>query len=368
MHWLFVGTYPTGDGPGTGEGIWGVPLDTGTGRLGAPRLLVEAAAPSFVAVSPSGLRLYAVSEQAHGTLSAFAVTLVDGTPVLERQGDEPSGGADPCHVVALEHEVWVSNYSSGTFGVQVLDDAGDLLPGGLVTFEHVGSGPVLDRQGGPHAHSSLATPCGRFAWVMDLGTDEVRRYRRTDGCGSAAGTGDSGTVEPDGTAVVFGPGTGPRHAVVHPRGTAFVVGELDASVHVVQTDRDSGSGVPVTRAPACVTPSREGVVPLPSHVALSPDGTRLYVAVRGPDVVSTFAVHVGGESEPATIEHRADTSVAGVWPRHFAVVEADDGADLLVVANQESSSLVVLRMDPSTGAGVVVSQAQVPAPACVVVA
>lgn len=362
MPWLYVGTYPSSEGPGSGEGVWAVPLDPASGELGAPRLLMETPSPSFVALSPTGRRLYAVSEQTHGTVSAFAVTAPDDVPRLELVGVAPSGGADPCHVVARDGELWLSNYSSGTFGVQVLDAAGDLdRAAEPLVLEHVGDGPVLDRQEGPHAHSALATPSGRHAWVMDLGTDEIRRYRRSEVPGGRAGS-----LEADGIAVAFPPGTGPRHAVVHPGGTAFVVGELDCAVHVVRTDPRSGGGVPVGAVPACVTPSRSGVTPLPSHVALSADGTRLYVGVRGPDVVSTFAVHVEDATGHATLEHLADTSVDGTWPRHFAVVRADDGTDLVVVANQESESVVVLRMDAGSGRGRVTGRARIPAPACVV--
>ena len=63
------------------------------------------------------------------------------------------------------------------------------------------------------------------------------------------------------------------------------------------------------------------------------------------------ATSAGTTSGHATLEHLADTPVAGVWPRHFAVVAADDGADLVVVANQESSALVVLRIDPRQARG-----------------
>lgn len=370
MRWLSVGTYPTGEGPGSGEGIWALRLDTGTGVLSDARLAVEAPSPSFLAVSPAGDHLYAVSEQADGSVGAFSLTSAGGTapddaPCLVPTGSAPSGGADPCHVVANERELWVSSYSSGTFGVLALDPSGGLPPAAApVTFGHAGSGPVLDRQEAPHAHSSLGMPGGRFVWVMDLGTDEVRRYRRvTGGVDGAAAT----ALEADGVAVTFAPGTGPRHAAVHPGGTAFVVGELDSAVHVVRTDPATGGGVPVGSVPACVTPSREGVDPLPSHVALGTDGSRLYVGVRGPDVVSTFAVHAEPGSEHATLEHLADTPVGGTRPRHFAVVPADDGSDLVVVANQESASVVVLRMDPRTGAGRLVGQAEIPAPACIVV-
>ena len=132
-----------------------------------------------------------------------------------------------------------------------------------------------------------------------------------------------------------------------------VVTELDASVYVL----DRATGAVVARYD--VTAARGHLQP--SHIALSPDGTRLFVAVRGVDVLSTFAVAPG-----PVLEHLADTPLAR-WPRHFAVlppVAATDAA-LVVVADQQASTLTALRMDRETGRGTPVGSVPLPAPACV---
>ncbi|MBI9116225.1 lactonase family protein [Sanguibacter suaedae] len=346
MRHLYLGTYPDGGPAGSGEGIWSLGFDQEARVFTEPRLLVATPAPTFVAQHPTQPRVYAVSETSPGTVSAFAVT-PDG---LDPRGSVDVRGADPCHVVALRDALWVCSYSSGTFSALPLDEHGDLRDE-VVAFDHDGSGPVEERQEGPHAHSALATPCGRFVWVMDLGTDEVRRYRRSDG--SAA------RLVPDGTAAVLPAGAGPRHAAVHESGTVFVAGELDSRVHVLSTDRSSGSGVVVASSPACATPGPDGSAGFPSHVALSADGTRLYVAVRGPDVLSTFAVHDG-----ARLEHLGDASVGGAWPRHFAVLDDGRDGDVVVVANQGSSDVTAVHVD-ARGRGRVVASVAVPVPSCV---
>jgi 6-phosphogluconolactonase len=218
-------------------------------------------------------------------------------------------------------------------------------------FAHDGSGPDAGRQEGPHAHFCLGAPGGEYVWVSDLGTDQVRRFRRTEQ--SPVGVIDAGI------AVTLPAGTGPRHIAADHRGYAFVVGELDSSVHVVRVDADNGTGEVIASQPACVSPDT-GTGSYPSHVALSPDGSRLYVAVRGPDVLSVFAVGAAG----AVLTHLADTPIGGVWPRHFAVVAHADG-DLVVVANQNSSNLAVLRIDAASGEGQLVADQPLPAPACV---
>ncbi|MGC5168631.1 lactonase family protein [Luteimicrobium sp. DT211] len=354
---LWLGTYPVpGTASGTGEGVWRVDLDVAAGRFDGARQVVVTPSPSFVALSPDERTLYVVGEESSGTLSAFGV---DGDR-LEPLGTVPSGGADPCHVVAAPAAVWVANYSSGTFTTVPLDGSG-AFAGEPTVHAGEGSGPDADRQEGPHAHFVVATPDGTAVWVVDLGADVVRRYRVTgDGAGTA----------PAGTAVTLPPGTGPRHLVFGAAGTAgegfaFVVGELDDQVHVLalRTDDDGLlAAAPVAAVPACVTPGPEGVGSFPSHVALSSDGSRLYTAVRGPDVVSVFDVvrDPGG----VRLVHRADAPLAGVWPRHFAVLDAA-GGDVLVVAGQDSSTLEALRVR-ADGATEPLALLTLPSPACVV--
>lgn len=359
---LLVGTYPASGEPGSGEGIWSLDLDLRTGALSGARQLVETVSPSFLARHPSLDVVVAVSETGQGRVRTFAL---DGDGLVATS-DASTGGEDPCHLVVGEGDVLVANYGSGSLAVLPTSPDGR-LGGSVATFAHSGSGPVRDRQRSPHAHFVLEVS-DRFVWVSDLGADEIRRYRRTA---------TPGVLVADGVAVVLPPGTGPRHVALGADGTAFVVGELDSQVHVVRTAAD-GSGTLVGSVPACAAPATEKGS-FPSHIALSDDGTRLYVSVRGPDVLAAFAVEPGTGSG-SVLRHLADSPTGVVWPRHHAVLTAsgapaDVGAvdarggtgpvvDLVVIAGQTSDEVTVLRVDRETGAAVVVSSAPVPAPAC----
>ncbi len=76
----------------------------------------------------------------------------------------------------------MANYSSGTLAVLPLDgDGGFATPGPSQVLAHTGAGPDEGRQESSHAHFVALDPSGAFVLVVDLGTDEIRRYRREDG-------------------------------------------------------------------------------------------------------------------------------------------------------------------------------------------
>ncbi|KRD43190.1 hypothetical protein ASE38_02630 [Cellulomonas sp. Root930] len=331
---LWIGTYPVagaGTPVGQGEGIWRVDLDPATGALSDARQVVETPSPSFLALR--GTVLYAANEQADGTVSAFDVV---GDALVHR-ATVPSGGADPCHLLldADGRTLFVANYTSGTLGVLPLDaDGGFSALGPDQVFGHAGAGPDEDRQESPHAHFVALDPGGAFVLVSDLGTDEIRRYRRVDG-----------HLVEDGIAAALPAGTGPRHLTFSADGRfAYVVGELDVTVRVLAWE--SGSGALVQTLPA--TTVQAGERRLPSHVVR--DGDRLLVGVRTADVLTRFAIRADGLLEPA-----AGDPVPGAWPRHFEVVDG-----WTVVAQQVSDGLATLAPD-----GSVVATAALPAPSCV---
>lgn len=359
---LWIGSYPGQDGPDTGEGIWRVTLERGTGELTEARRVAACPSPSFLAQHPSSGLVYAVDERDDGTVSAFTPTDDGG---LTRLWTGASGGTHPCHLQMGPDSVWVSNYGSGTFATVRLN--ADSTPTGVVDeFAHTGSGPNADRQTAPHVHSSGRTPDGRFAWVADLGTDEIWRYQ-VDPESTPAGT--QPPLQAAGIAVELAAGSGPRHMVFHTAGVAFVAGELDNSVSVVLVDAGTGAGTALQRVAACETTAEIGAYP--SEIALNESGTRLYVGVRGPDVVATFAVHTTSDpAAPVTLEYLGDTVIGGQWPRHLAVLSAPEDeqgkpVDRIVVASQNSNELVVLDID-SAGTGVERSRMELPVPpACV---
>ncbi|NUU18860.1 lactonase family protein [Cellulomonas humilata] len=331
---LWIGTYPVagaGTPVGLGEGIWRVDLDPATGALSAARQVVETPSPSFLALR--GTVLYAANEQADGTVSAFDVV---GDALVHR-ATVPSGGADPCHLLLDDdgRTLFVANYTSGTLGVLPLDaDGGFSALGPDQVFGHVGVGPDEDRQESSHAHFVALDPSGAFVLVVDLGTDEIRRYRRVDG-----------HLAEDGIAAALPAGTGPRHLAFSADGRfAYVVGELDVTVRVLAWG--AGVGTLVQTLPATTVPAQERR--LPSHIVL--DGDRVLVGVRTSDVLARFAVRADGLLDPV-----ADDTLPGAWPRHLAVVDG-----WTVVAEQVSGGLTTL-----AGDGSVVATLDLPAPTCV---
>lgn len=349
---LWIGTYPAagaGTPAGQGEGIWRVALDPEAGRLGEPVQVAATPAPSFLAADHRGGLLLAVGEDTAGTVTAFRTeTAVDGGRTLEPLATVPSGGADPCHVLLdpSGRTAFVANYSSGTLAVldRTDDRRAPLGDGPVQTFGHAGSGPVTDRQEGPHAHHVALAPGGAHVLVCDLGTDEIRRYRRDP---------DTGRLTEDGVAATLRPGSGPRHLVFSADGRiAYVTCELDVTVAVLAWDAARATGHVVQHVPALEEGAARPAAgrPLPSHIDRV--GDRVLVATRGTDVLATFAAGPDGTLAPA-----GQVALPGAWPRHFAVVEG-----CTVVADQVGDSLTVLRD------GVVTHRAALPAPACVVVA
>jgi len=358
---LWIGTYPTaGNAPGTGEGIWRVGIDP-SGKFAGGELVVQAASPSFLALDPSGRTLLAVTEREPGRLTSFRVS---DAGTLSPASAAASGGSGPCHVVATDTVAWVANYTDGIAAVVPL--AGD---GGLRaprTFSHAGSGPVEDRQEGPHAH--FVHVWGDRVLVSDLGTDELRTYP-LDGGGAQGGAEPSATAEPSGGAVaaVLPPGTGPRHLVELPDGTILVVGELDCRLHVLVP---AGPGRLEHVGSVAITGRTmpDGAAGYPSHITVA--GDLVHVGVRGPDVLSVLRVRAasGDDAVPGAVGHLVIENVsdvplgAGAWPRHHAVLA--DG-DLVVVAAQNTDELVAIRLDRVSGKGEITDRLELPVPACV---
>ncbi len=388
---LWIGTYPH-PANGGAEGVWRVGLDAdavaGTGSFVGGVLVAETPSPSFLALD--GDTLYAVGETESGSVSAFAVAPDGG--LAPRGGPVATGGTYPCHV-AVSGDVLVANYGDGllTAVERAADGSLAAAPGAGADLAvrrqgHAGTGPVADRQEGPHAH--FVAPLAHLGaaddgsgdvLVVDLGTDELRRHD---------------PAAPDGSAprvvATFPPGTGPRHLAALRSGHLVVVGELDPALFVL-APVDGPDGVRtydvVARHDVTHAAPPAGGGNYPSHVAVSADGSRVLVAVRGADVLAVHAVEQATEGGVPTLRHLADSPVGGAWPRHFAVLDGSGAPDeplhdLVVVANQNddplierpdapageepTSNLALLRVRRSDGAAQVLDVLALPAPACVV--
>jgi 6-phosphogluconolactonase (cycloisomerase 2 family) len=187
---------------------------------------------------------------------------------------------------------------------------------------HDGHGPDPDRQAGPHLHMVSVDPAGGPLVAIDLGTDGLYPYRVEDG-----------RLLPAGEPVRLAAGTGPRHLARHPDGRrAYLVGELDGMVTTFDID---GTDWRVRhRLEASTRPGEK----FPSEIRCRPDGRFLYLATRGVDTVSVFALN---GAAPHLV---GEVDCGGRWPRDLALA-----GDHLYVANQLGDSISTFAIDPATG-------------------
>ncbi|AGL14884.1 lactonase family protein [Actinoplanes sp. N902-109] len=319
-EYVFIGCY-TADTGGEGEGVGLLRRDPATGSLSGFELAARTPSPSFVVQHPVLPVLYAVNELTDGTVSTFAVA---GDGSLTPLGVQPTGGREPCHVAvsSASTHLLVANYSSGSVAVFPLGDDG--VPGDRTDLlQLTGTGPVADRQEGPHAHMVSPDPHGPDVLVCDLGSDHVW-HTRLDRV--------SGRLTLVGPAITAAPGTGPRHLVRTGDGAILLVGELAGELGWF---RPGGGGTLVRGGGEVLSASKPNQ---PSEVAAGRAGRFVYVANRGPDTISVLA----WDGDSGTLV--AEVPTGGAWPRHIALA-----GDHLYVANERSHTVTTLRIDPDSG-------------------
>lgn len=307
----------------SGGGIGAVTLDEG--RLGTPVVVAEAANPTFLVVSADGRFMYAVLQDTDADEGAVGAWVVEeGQGPWAALGEQSTGGEGPCHLTLTPDGRFLAaaNYESGSVSVHPVK--GDGSVGGRSDLVlHAGPvGPVADRQDGPHAHQVVFGPSGHL-FSCDLGLDAVIAYDL-----------DSSTGRLDEVArCVVAPGTGPRHLAFAPDGsTAWVVGELASTVTVCAVDGPSLTPVATLSSRASGAQGEN----LAAEIVVSADGEGVFVSNRGDDTVAAFAV----EGTSLRLESTADCG--GHWPRFIGFGEDEDS---LVVTNERSSSVVVLRRE-----------------------
>jgi 6-phosphogluconolactonase len=331
---VFIGTYTGGES----RGIYRLEIDAATGGLvSGPTLAAASENPSFLALHPSGKVLYAVNEVADfrgattGAVSAFAVDPIAGSLALLDQ--QPSEGADPCHVTVdgAGRHLLVANYTAGTVAVLPLAADGRIEPASAVR-RYAGSGPNASRQEGPHAHQVLLDATQRYALCADLGSDRIRVERYDEAAGRLTPN------EPG--EVALDPGSGPRHLAWHPSAPLlYAINELRSTVTALRWDTARGTLTPfqtISSLPEAFAGENTA-----AEIAVSSDGRFVYASNRGADSLAVFAAGPSGALSPV-----ASVSTGGRTPRSFAI---DPTGRWLVAANQGSNAVVVFRIDPETG-------------------
>mmetsp|Transcript_8424 Transcript_8424/g.25176 ORF Transcript_8424/g.25176 Transcript_8424/m.25176 type:complete len:421 (+) Transcript_8424:1230-2492(+) len=388
---LLVGTYGQDLGfvKGEGAGIYAFRL-TGTGTFGCAVFLnrplvgadIVGANPTYLCKHPTKPGLVYVADEEDlaggGRCRALQVTLgSSGAPECSPLGAEAvaTGDSSPCHVVATADRLYMANYCGGAKGTGsaasfALDESGapadkttaPLPPGGRgVAFPREEPDVDLTRQEKAHAHMALASGDGSGLLVPDLGSDVVWRL-------AAPSLGDAEV------ACTLAPGDGPRHAAWHPSlNVLYVLCELSCRVVAFAVDRRTGRSLdkePLAAArtlpPECYGGRATGPPTEPKStcaaLVVHPNGKWLYCSNRAVDVdglVTRLEIEADGAVDECTAVH---LSTGGRTPREIAF--AGPNAELLLVANQDTNSILSFAVDGATGALERRHRVSCPTPVC----
>jgi 6-phosphogluconolactonase len=226
---LLIGTYTEGPNPERGIFRATVTPDGSRIELRGVTAIAPNVDPTWLAASADGRFVYAACEGEQGAVLALAVDESGELSVLNAQ---PTGGSGTCHAALVNggtHLV-AADYVSGSVAAHPIAADGSL--GEQTGFvQHVGSGPYVERQAGPHAHMIAEGPDGRFVHAIDLGTDTVYAYE-VDAASGALVEASRSTLRP---------AFGPRHLAFHPNGgMVYVIGELGFEIAVCEYDAATG--------------------------------------------------------------------------------------------------------------------------------
>jgi 6-phosphogluconolactonase len=353
---VYFGTYT--DAKTASKGIYRSRLDVATGQLSPAELAIAAKDPAFLALHPQGDFLYAIDESSDPKrtpatgLTAYA--LDPKTGALQLLNQQTSGDNAPCYLT-VDHEgqsLLVANYGGGSASIVALQPDGRLGAVGSIN-KHQGSSVNPARQESPHAHAIVVSPDNRYAFVPDLGIDQIVTYRLDAAHAQLVPLAAANPKLP--------PGSGPRHLAFHPNGHfAYVISELLCTMTAFRYDAPTGKLTSIqsisTLPPGESIPKGTST----AEVQVHPNGRFLYGSNRGHNTIVVYAI----DEKTGRLTYVENQSTRGKTPRHFAL---DPTGTWLLAENQDSGNVSVFRIDQKSGrltpTGPLVN---VPAPVCAV--
>lgn len=343
--YLFAGTY-TNQIPG--KGIYVYKMNPKTGKLTAVGTGENITNPSYLTISPNGQYLYACTDTkmiVPGSISSFEIDSVTGA--VNFINKQSSAGANPVYLAVDKSNRFIitGNYTEGNVAVCAINSNGSIKPS-LQAIQFTGGSINKERQEKAHIHSVIFSPDYDYVYLPDLGSDKIRAFKFNPDNTAPLKAMDNLTVHTV-------PGSGPRHMVFHPnKKFAYCIEEMSGTVSAYKYN--SGKLISLQRL---VSTSKQAAEYSSADIHISPDGLFLYASNRIENTISIFSIHTNGMLK--LIGHQP---TAGKVPRNFTL---DPSGNFLLVANQESNTIVVFKRALKTGllrkTGISVS---IPSPSC----
>lgn len=333
---LYVGTYTRKEGhvDGKAKGIYVYMMDSKTGELTYYSEIGGISNPSYLTIHPNGKYLYAVSETGDGeSASVHAYSVDSTTKKLTPINQQAAEGYGPCHISvdATGKYALLANYTTGNVVMLPIAANGGLEKATSIEYhKDSGSRNIAPRKA--HAHFISPDPNNRYALAADLGINQLFVYKMDLEQGKLVSNGAVGAET----------GAGPRHLDFHPTlPYVFSLNELNGTIDTWNYDAEIGG---LTLLKTIDTTPRDYSGSIGSaDIHVHPSGKFLYASNRGGlnDIVA-----FGVDSKTGELTFLERTKTQGKTPRNFVI--SPDGRFLLV-ANQDSSTVVVFSIDERTG-------------------
>ena len=348
---LYIGTYTSNT---KSKGIYLFHFDLDSGQLSDCIDSISTSNPSYITSSSSNI-LYSISEVDQidgvygGSINSFLIDRKTGE--LSQINSKSTKGAYPCHVSIdnLNKYVLVSNYMGGSIIMYPISEKGIIQNYNSYNKYHGSSKGNIERQEGPHPHSSAFTSDKKHLLIADLGKDMLIGYRvnlkgELTFCESLS--------------IKLQKGQGPRHMTFHPNGKYFyLINELGNSINAYQYKTKSTTLEFIEKI--STLPKKFDKENLAADIHIHPNGKYLFASNRGHDSIAIFSINQHN-GHLKLIDHQ---STFGKHPRNFSI---DPRGNYLLVANKDSNNVVVFKINKESGKLTKLSTVlDVPSPTCV---
>ncbi len=333
------------------KGIYHSTFDTETGKLSGATLAAEIGSPGFLAMDSDQEYLYAVGSTSEPVVAAYKIGKGRKLTPLNTESISDGGGAH-ISVHPSGKFLLTAQYGGGSVAVFPIKKDGSVGKRSQLIEHKGGSGIVESRQKAPHPHWTGYSPDGRFAFVPDLGLDQIVIYKVDEKKGSISAHGHAQSV----------PGGGPRHMRFSVDGNfIYLLNELTLSVTTFAYDTKAGTTRLVNTEPALSTAAKSRQeFNSSAEILVHPNGRFVYSSNRGDDTVTMYwANEKNGELMAKDVEN-----IRGAFPRN---INLDPSAKWLLAAGQHSNTVSVFALDQDNGemeyqVGSVIN---VPGPICI---
>lgn len=318
------------------RGIYYASFDTETGRLSEAKLVAQIASPGFLAMDSENEFLYSTGVRDKMDRYCVAAYKIEENGKLDYLNSRATGDGMSAHLAVHPSNKFLltAQYGGGSVSVFPIKPDGS-LGNKSQHFEHKGgSNVVAARQDKPYPHWTGFSPDGAFAFVPDLGLDQIVIYRVDPLNASISKHGLVQTL----------PGGGPRHMRFSVGGKyIYLLQELNLSVSTFAFDPETGTAALQSTAQALSeeAKSRQNFNSS-SEILVHPNGKFVYSANRGDDSITLY----WADPQTGRLKAKQVENIRGAFPRN---INLDPEGKWLLAGGQHSNTVSVFAVDQESG-------------------